>query len=74
MWLFILTGLLAGRYARMRDAATSFILQTQQPVQGDSISSVDIRALWSGLYGLVYLTVNGAIGSNSNSEGPKKNQ
>ena len=58
-----------GRFARMRDAATSFALQEEQPVQGGSIGSRDIIAFCPELQGL-YIVVDGAVRSRGDGEVP----
>ena len=57
----------------MRDAATSFALQAEQPVQGDSVGSGDIRAFCPDLLGL-YIAVDGVVGSRGDSEAPIEHQ
>lgn len=48
---------------------TSFALQAEQPVQGKSIGSGDIRALCPKLLGL-YIAVDAAAGSRGDTESP----
>ena len=53
----------------MKDAATSFALQAEQPVQGGFVGSGDIRAFCPDLLGF-YIAVDGAVGSRGDSEAP----
>ena len=57
----------------MRDAATSFALQTEQSVQRDSRGLGDIRALCPELLWL-YIALNGVEGGRGDSEAPIENQ
>ena len=62
-----------GRFARMRDTATSFALLAEQPVQRGSKDSGDTRALCPEHFGL-YIAVVGVIGGESDSEAPREYQ